>query len=71
MEGLAGLWQIAKQAELSKVNDAVVSLLIQIHTQLDEPLKARLPEFEDLFISSCVGSIQEQQHLISLRSDEQ
>ena len=60
MEGLSSLWQIAKQAELVKVNDAVVELLIKVHTHLDEPLKERLSEFEDLYISSCVDIIKDQ-----------
>lgn len=50
MEGLAGLWSIAAQVENAKVGNAVVALLIQIHTNLDAKLECRLAEFEDMFI---------------------
>ena len=32
LEGLAGIWKIAGQASDAKVCDAVVNLLLQIHT---------------------------------------
>jgi CCR4-NOT transcriptional regulation complex NOT5 subunit len=42
-----------------------------VHTQLDDQLKDRLPEFEDLFINSCIDSIQEQLELIEKRTPEE
>ena len=70
MEGMAGLWRIAAQVENGKVGDAVVALLIQIHTNLEPSLEGRLSEFEDLFISSCIDTIQDNLTIIRARSDE-
>ena len=57
MEGMAGLWRIVAQVENGKVGEAVVALLIQIHTNLDPSLESRLSEFEDRFIKSCIDTI--------------
>ena len=70
MEGMAGLWRIVAQVETGRVCEAVVSLLIQVHTNLDPSLESRLSEFEEIFINSCVDTIQENLGIIRARSDE-
>ena len=67
-EGLAGIWRIASQAENAKVNDAVVALLIQVHTNLAAPLESRIAEFEDIYIAGCVDIISQNLALIEARS---
>ena len=70
LEGTAGLWRIASQAENGKVSDAVVNLLIQIHTHLDASIMDRLSEFDDLYIDSCIINIQENLKIIGERTPE-
>ena len=67
-EGLAGIWRIASQAENAKVNDAVVALLIQVHTNLAASLESRIAEFEDLYITGCVNIISQNLAMIEARS---
>ena len=67
-EGLAAIWRIAYQAENGKVNDAVVGLLIQVHTNLAASLESRIAEFEDVFITGCIDIITQNLALIEARS---
>ena len=71
VEGTASLWRLATQASEIKVHEAAVALLIQIHTHLQDSLKPRLSEFEDLFINSCVDSLQDNLQIIEARTAEQ
>jgi len=71
LEGMASLWNIVAQAEEAKVNEAAVSLLIQIHTHLDATLLSRLPEFEDHFIATCIDTIEANLKSIGSRTEEQ
>lgn len=71
LEGLASLWKIAQQASEYKVNNLIVELLIKVYTAVDEPLKERLPGFEDLYIKQCREIIHENLDIIEARSDEQ
>ena len=57
LEGLAGIWKIAGQASDAKVCDAVVNLLLQIHTQVSDDLKSRIAEFEDMYIEQVINNI--------------
>lgn len=71
LDGLPGLWRIASQAENAKVIDAILALLIQIHTNLDSSLHDRISEFENLFINTCVDTIKENQAFIQARTPDQ
>jgi len=60
MEIINSLWKIAIDCQDTAVNTKVVSLLLQLHTQVDFGMEQQISQFEDQFIESCFKIISEQ-----------
>ena len=64
------MWKVAIDAAEKKVNEKVVELLLQLHTNVDFGMEHLVPHFEDQFIESCFRIINEQLDGISNRTPE-
>ena len=71
MEGIQFLWNIAVDCQDTRVNERVVELLLQLHTNVDFGMEDKVPIFEDQFIESCRNIINEQVKRIQNRTQEE
>ena len=71
MEGIQSLWNIAIDCQDSKVNNKVIQLLLQLHTNVDFGMEDCIPQFEDQFIESCRNIINDCLHKIENRTAEE
>jgi len=60
MEIINSLWTLAIECQDTAVNTKVVSLLLQLHTQVDFGMEQQISQFEDQFIESCFKIISDQ-----------